>query len=112
MRFITRLTTLLVLSVFCFSANAANVLLFREAFAIACRNNPDLQAAIDQAEVMRGLFIQSGLYPNPEVAIMGENFGGSGIYSSYESAETTASVTQPIPLGGRLSYQKKNARRL
>lgn len=110
MRFVTRLTTLLgLLIVFCYSAHAANPLLFREAFAIACRNNPDLQAAIDQAEVMRGLFIQSGLYPNPEVAIMGENFGGSGIYSSYESAETTASVTQPIPLGGRLSYQKKAA---
>ncbi len=82
-------------------------LTFREALDIACRNNPELQAEMDKAQAMRGYFIQSGLYPNPQLTLTAENFGGSGSYSGYESAETTASLTQPIPLAGRLSYLKK-----
>ncbi|MCW8410105.1 TolC family protein [Legionella sp. PATHC035] len=85
---------------------AATPLTFKQALAIAYRNNPELQAEIDKAQAMRGAFIQSGLYPNPQLALTGENFGGSGSYSGYEAAETTASITQPIPLGGRLKYLK------
>lgn len=88
---------------------SAAPLTFKEALAIAYRNNPDLQAEIDKAHAMRGYFIQSGLYPNPQATLTAENFGGSGAYSSYEAAETTASITQPIPLGNRLYYQKRLA---
>lgn len=86
---------------------ATKAFTFKEALAMAYRNNPELQAETDKAHAMRGVFVQSGLYPNPQLALTGENFGGSGSYSGYESAETTASVTQPIPLGNRLSYLKK-----
>ncbi|MFO9702935.1 TolC family protein [Legionella pneumophila] len=86
---------------------AAVPLTFKQALDIAYRNNPELQAEMDKAQAMRGFFIQSGLYPNPQLTLTAENFGGSGSYSSYEAAETTASVTQPIPLGHRLQYLKK-----
>ncbi|KTD42299.1 HelC protein [Legionella parisiensis] len=88
-------------------ALAAAPFTFKEALEIAYRNNPDLQAEMDKAQAIRGYFIQSGLYPNPQLMLTAENFGGSGSYSSYEAAETTASITQPIPLGHRLSYLKK-----
>ncbi|KTD32245.1 HelC protein [Legionella nautarum] len=101
-------------SVFCLAMNfvmnevlAATPLTFKQALDIAYRNNPELQAEIDKARAMRGFFIQSGLYPNPQLTLTAENFGGSGSYSSYEAAETTASITQPIPLGNRLFYQQK-----
>lgn len=100
------MTALLILFVFN-EAQAAIPLTFKQALEIAYRNNPELQAEIDKAQAMRGAFIQSGLYPNPQLTLTGENFGGSGSYSGYESAETTASVTQPIPLGGRLKYLKR-----
>lgn len=86
---------------------SAAPLTFKEALTIAYENNPDLQAEIDKSRAMRGYFIQSGLYPNPQVTLTAENFGGSGSYTSYEAAQTTALVTQPIPLGNRLYYQQR-----
>ncbi|PJD93002.1 MAG: cobalt transporter [Legionella sp.] len=100
---------MIALSMFFIALSAFGVkpLTFKEALEIAYRNNPELQAEIDKAHAMRGYFIQSGLYPNPQLTLLAENFGGSGAYSSYEAAETTASVTQPIPLGNRLYYQQR-----
>lgn len=98
---------LTVLFIFFLNEVAANPLTFKEALNQAYQNNPELQAEIDKAHAMRGYFIQSGLYPNPQVTLTAENFGGSGAYSSYEAAETTLSITQPIPLGHRLQYLKK-----
>lgn len=73
----------------------------------AYKNNPELQAEMDKAQALKGLFIQSGLYPNPQLLFTAENIGGSGIYSGYESAESTLAISQPIPLGNRLYYLKK-----
>lgn len=102
------LRVMVVLIPFVFNKTlAVPPLTFKQALEIAYHNNPELQAEIDKAQAMRGAFIQSGLYPNPQLTLTGENFGGSGSYSGYESAETTASITQPIPLGGRLGYLKK-----
>ncbi|HAT1868190.1 TPA: TolC family protein [Legionella pneumophila] len=103
-----RIFFIITLNLIAYEALAHAVpLTFQQALNIAFRNNPELQAEIDKAQAMRGAFIQSGLYPNPQLTLTGENFGGSGSYSGYESAETTASVTQPIPLGGRLKYLKR-----
>lgn len=108
MRFFINLLITITLNLILHEAIAyASSLTFHQAFDIACRNNPELQAEMDKAQAMRGYFIQSGLYPNPQLTLTAENFGGSGSYSSYEAAETTVSMTQPIPLGGRLQYLKK-----
>lgn len=75
---------------------------FPQALALAYQHNPQLRIAIAQANTVRGTFIQSGQYPNPQIMLEAENIGGSGAYTGFESAETTLSVTQPIPLGNRL----------
>lgn len=104
---IIRLIIVICMACIAQQALSVGILTFKEALNVAYRNNPELQAEIDKAHAMRGYFIQSGLYPNPQVTLTAENFGGSGSYSSYEAAETTASITQPIPLGNRLYYQQR-----
>lgn len=89
------------------SIHANTTLTFKQALTLAYQNNPELQAEMDNANAMKGRFIQSKLYPNPQLTFTSENMGGSGQYSGYESAETTISVTQPIPLGHRLKYLQK-----
>lgn len=106
MRIYLGLMGLLLMSVFN-TPQANTILTFNQALTIAYKNNPELQAEIDKAQALKGLFVQSGLYPNPLIALTAENIGGSGKYSGYEAAETTLSLTQPIPLGHRLHYLKK-----
>ncbi|MGQ3890168.1 TolC family protein [Legionella sp. CNM-1927-20] len=83
---------------------ASHILTFQQALVLACANNPELKAEMDKARAMKGFFIQSKQYPNPTVLLEAENIGGSGSYQGFESAETTLSVFQPIPLGNRLQY--------
>lgn len=88
---------------------AESTLTFPQALALAYQHNPQLRIAIDQANTAKGNFIQSGQYPNPLVLLAAENIGGSGVYSGFESAETTLSVTQPIALGNRLQASQQAA---
>lgn len=107
MRIFGGLITWTLLGLFFNNVQADTTLTFKQALAIAYRNNPELQAEIDKARAMKGFFVQSKLNPNPQLALTAENIGGSGKYSGYESAETTLSITQPIPLGHRLQYLQK-----
>lgn len=106
MRTYSSFAAIVVMSLIVFTAQAEKVFTFKQAFAIALQNNPELQVEINKASGMKGLFIQSKLYPNPQLALTAENIGGSGQYSGYESAETTLSVSQAIPLGNRLKYMQ------
>lgn len=91
------------------SAATSKTLTFPEALQLAYQHNPELRVAMADIERLKGAVIQSGLLPNPAVSLEAENIGGSGQYQGYESAETTLSVTQPIPLGHRLRYLQSAA---
>ena len=106
MRTFPGFAAIVVMSLIVFKAQAEKVFTFKQAFTIALQNNPELQVEINKAAAMKGVFIQSKLYPNPQLSLTAENIGGSGLYSGYESAETTLSVTQPVPLGNRLKYMQ------
>ena len=87
--------------------SAQGLLSFQEALNLAYQNNPELQAQIQEAEQARGQFIQDGLWLNPSIMLEAENIGGSGDFKGFESAETTLSVNQPIPLGGKRGWMQK-----
>ena len=60
----------------------------------------EARADIARAE---GLAQQAGVRPNPTVGLEIENFSGSGPYSGISQAETTASISQTLELGGMRS---------
>ena len=73
--------------------------LFRQAQETAPRL-AEARADIARAE---GLAQQAGVRPNPTVGLEIENFSGSGPYSGISQAETTASISQTLELGGKRS---------
>ncbi len=95
------------LCVSCLSAFAQDVLDFNQAIQTAYQNNPELQVQIQKANAAKGSYIQSKLLLNPFVTIQSEDIGGSGAFKGFESAETTVSLTQPIPTGNKRYYLQK-----
>jgi cobalt-zinc-cadmium efflux system outer membrane protein len=45
--------------------------------------------------------------PNPKLELETENFGGRGDLAGFSSAETTAVVSQEIPLGGKRGHRRE-----
>ncbi len=74
---------------------------FSHAWSIAKRYSPLLKSANATIQAAKGQLIQSHTYPNPSISISAENIAGSGQYSRFESAETTLSLSQTFPLGGK-----------
>ncbi|MBA3535584.1 MAG: TolC family protein [Tatlockia sp.] len=106
------------------------LLTLEQAISYAHRYNPELKVAIAQSNETRGLFLQSKLYPNPSLSLLGENLGvsksnsgnnqNSSLGNSYnlqnlaensaEPPQTTLTIAQPIPLGNRLKYLQNKTR--
>ena len=86
----------------CVGAVAAEkVLTLDEAVARALATNPAVEGAAQGVSAAEARTHQAGLWPNPELEIEVENFGGDGNLHGFESAETTALLSQPLPLGGK-----------
>lgn len=63
--------------------------------------SPRLAAAQAGADQARGLALQAAVRPNPVLGLEVENLTGSGPYSGLDLAETTASLSQTLELGGK-----------
>ncbi len=72
-----------------------------EAVARALATNPVVEGAAYGVSAAEARAHQAGLWPNPELEVEVENFGGDGSQHGFESAETTVLVSQPLPLGGK-----------
>ena len=64
----------------------------------------DVAAAGVSAADQRAL--QAGLWPNPEIELEVENFGGDDELRGFETAESTFVLTQPFPLGGKAGRRR------
>ncbi|MGR3219573.1 MAG: TolC family protein, partial [Candidatus Anammoxibacter sp.] len=53
--------------------------------------------------------IQAGLYPNPEIAVEAEDFGGENGRQEFDGVETTIWLSQLVPLGRKISKKKRVA---
>ena len=74
-----------------------------EAIKTALERSPSLAAAADRGEAMKAATSKAGVFPNPEVSVEAENFGGGGPYKDFDSVEITYGVSQRIELPGKRS---------
>lgn len=94
-------------------------LTLRQARALALRYNPELAVSIWEERSGKARTVQAGLFPNPEIELEVENFGGSRKVENpdgtsekskrFDEAEMKVVLTQQIELGGKRSKRKKVA---
>ncbi len=89
---------------------AAGPLTLREALTLAARLNPGLAASAYDVLAAEGNARQAGVLPNPELEIEAEDFGGTDSRKGYDSATTTAGISQRLELGGKRSKRQAVAR--
>ncbi|MFC1834888.1 TolC family protein [Thermodesulfobacteriota bacterium] len=90
-------------------AEANEKLTLARALWLAHIYNPALAVVSYESRVRDAKILQAGLKPNPEISAEVENFGGTGDTSGSESAETTITLSQLVPLGGKISKQVRVA---
>ena len=91
----------------------------RQALALALMHNPELAASTWDVRSGEARIIQAALFPNPEIDVEVENFGGSrevensdGTTDSlkrFDEYEATVLLSQLIEIGGKRSKRKQVA---
>ena len=77
------------------------VVTLEQALALAVLRNPRLKAFSLEVRARDARTLQAGLFPNPELEIEVENFGGDGTLRGFDSSETTVRLSQLIELAGK-----------
>lgn len=75
-----------------------------QAVGEAMRRSPLLRGARAVRDAVQGDRLQAGLWPNPEISVLRENFGRMGNANNvggFDPTQTTLGVTQRIELGGK-----------
>ena len=90
-----------------------------QALSLALMHNPELAVSSWEMRSGEARSLQAGLFPNPEIEVEVENFGGSrkeenpdGTSDSikrFDGAETTVALSQLMELGGKRSKRKRVA---
>jgi cobalt-zinc-cadmium efflux system outer membrane protein len=73
------------------------------------KHNPVLVAFASDIRARDAAVLQSNLFPNPELDVEIENFGGEDELKSFDGAETTISLSQLIELGGKRNKRNQIA---
>ena len=64
-------------------------------------HNPELKVFSLEQRAREAMILQSGLIPNPRLAVEVENFAGSGSFNGFDQSETTIRLSQLVELGGK-----------
>lgn len=80
-----------------------------DVLSLAELHSPRLAAYATDIQIAQARNRQAKRWPNPELELEMENIGGSGRLSGIDSAETTLSLAQAIPLGRDISMQHELA---
>lgn len=85
------------------------VITLPDAMALALARSPELGVFPYALRETDARILQAGLRPNPQLQVEVEEFGGRGERSSFDAAETTVQIGQPIELGGKRAKRTRVA---
>ncbi len=85
------------------------VLTLRRALELALMQSPELVASSHGVWAAEGTARQAGVFPNPEIELEAEEFGGSGSRKGYDAAETAVRLSQSLELGGKRGKRQRVA---
>lgn len=80
----------------------SQALTLSRALAQALESSPELAAFPATKRIAEAEKLQAGLYPNPNLGLELENFAGSGSLRGTQALQSTLTLSQLIPLGGKL----------
>jgi len=84
-------------------------LTLKHAQALALLRNPELKAFSLEIRAQDARALQAGLFPNPEIEIEVENFGGNDALQGFDSSEATFQLSQLIELAGKRPKRRRLA---
>ena len=85
------------------------VITLQRALSLALLQNPELKSFSKEIRAKEAQYLQTGLFPNPELLVEAENFGGENGKQNFDGVETTIWISQLVPLGGKISKKKRVA---
>ncbi len=86
-----------------------DVLLLRRALELAVMHSPELAASSHGVWAAEATARQAGAFPNPEIEVEAEEFGGSGSRQGFDAAQTTVRLRQAVELGGKRGKRQRVA---
>ncbi len=72
-----------------------------EVLRLTLLRNPDLAVFALGVRAAAARTLQAGVFPNPEIGLTVEDFGGTGAGRGVRAAETTVQLSQLLELGGK-----------
>ena len=85
------------------------ILTLKKALALAILRNTELKTFSLEVRAQDARALQAGLFPNPEIGVEVENFGGEKELRDFDSSETTGQLSQLIELAGKRSTRRRLA---
>ena len=85
------------------------ILTLRQVLSLALMRNPELASFSWDVRITEAKIIQAGLFPNPEIDIEMEEFGGTRERSDFNAVETTFILSHLLELGGKRSKRTRLA---
>ncbi len=85
------------------------VVTLQKAMALALARSPELGIFPYDLRAAEARVLQAGLRPNPQLEVEIEDVGGRRERSSFEAAQTTVQVGQPVELGGKRAKRTRVA---
>ena len=92
------------------SAGRVAVLTLARALERALQRSAAVVSAAAERDVAAARLRSARAWANPTLAVDADNVLGSGAFSNFDAAETTLSLSQELPLGGRRSAGLRGAR--